>query len=351
MAGALIDALRSGDIARVRASIKADPASACGSQAICLSAGLGFQAALKLLVKHGADLNAVWRGYRPLHSLIQEEAHGGVQGPTAERLRCLEWMLERGADPEQPGAWPPARAVITAAFSGQPEYVKRLRRKDDAFAAAALADRKLVEATLRKRPDFARERDAGGVTALQCAAGSRMPGPLADIAELLIEAGAEVRARTKSWKHDIDAVYLAASANNVPVFELLLDRGADATGALTPALWNGTDKLASTALAHGAVPDRAVADGQPLLNNLIRWGRFREAFWLLEHGASPNISDERGWTAVHQAASRGNERMLRALLDAGGDVDRRDNEGCVPRDRATREKILDMLARGKAQRA
>ena len=117
--------------------------------------------------------------------------------PSAERLRCLEWMLEHGADPERAGAWPPARAVIIAAFAGQPKYVKRLRKNGDAFAAAALADTKLVEATLRKRPDFARERDTGGLTALQCAAGSRMQGPLLEIARLLIDAGVDIRAKNK----------------------------------------------------------------------------------------------------------------------------------------------------------
>src|SRR5262249_36016077 len=129
-----------------------------------------------------------------------------------------------------------------------------------------------------------------------------------------------------------------------------LDHGADATEALTPALWNGTEALADMALAHGALPDGAVADSQPLLNNLIRWGAFRQAVWLLKHGASPNIADERGWTAVHQAASRGNERMLQALLEAGGDITRRDKEGCAPRDRATRDKLLALLARPGGQR-
>jgi hypothetical protein len=79
----------------------------------------------------------------------------------------------------------------------------------------------------------------------------------------------------------------------------------------------------------------------------VRWGAFRQAFWLLRHGASPNLPDQRGWTAVHQAASRGNERMLRALLEAGGDKTCRDNEGCVPREHATRDKILALLARNQ----
>jgi ankyrin repeat protein len=339
----LIEALRTGKIAQVRSAIKSDPQVVKRPRVINEACALAFQPAIELLVKRGADLNATWRGYRPLHNLIQSDAHKASEKPSSERLRCLDWMLEHGADPEQFGAWPPARPVIIAAFAGRPEYLKRLRRKDDAFAAAALADKKLVQATLRRRLDFARERDAGGLTALQCAAGSRMPGPLVEIARMLIEAGAEVKAKTKSWSHEIDATYLAASAKNKALFELLLDNVADATEALTPALWNGTEELAALTLAHGAVPDKATADGQPLLNNLVRWGAFRQAFWLLAHGASPNMADRRGWTAVHQAASRGNERMLRALLDAGGDATRRDNEGRVPRDRAIRPKILAML--------
>jgi ankyrin repeat protein len=187
-------------------------------------------------------------------------------------------MLKHGADPEQPGAWPPARAIIIATFVGEPEYIKRLKN-----AGTTLGDRKVVEKALRKQPGFAREREPQGLTALQCAAGSRLPGAaILDIPRLLLDAGADVRARTKSWDHDVDAVYLAAGAKNKKLFELLLERGAD--------------------------PDRAVAGNQPLLNNLIRWGQIRQSLWLLDRGANPNLADDRGWTAVHQAASRGNTR-------------------------------------------
>jgi hypothetical protein len=68
----------------------------------------------------------------------------------------------------------------------------------------------------------------------------------------------------------------------------------DATDALTPAIWNGNDELAELAMSHGADPSRAVAESQPLLNNLVRWGQFRKAFWLLTRGASPNLPDSRG---------------------------------------------------------
>lgn len=139
----------------------------------------------------------------------------------------------------------------------------------------------------------------------------------------------------------MDAVYFAVSSRNKAIFELLLNRGADATEALAPAVWNGPEDFAQLALTRGADPDRAVAGGQPLLNNLIRWGQVRQTLWLLNRKASPNIPDSRGWTAVHQAASRGNQRMMRAVLDAGGDVARRDKQGNTPRD------IAEMMGRDK----
>jgi len=330
----IIDALRAGDLAAVRKALKTGPASAAKPQAVVTAGRLAFQPALELLRRHGANLNAEWRGYRAIHSLIQEEPHDVSQGPSDRRIACLKWLLEHGADPELPAAWPPARAIIIAAFAGRPEYIEVLRgggARVDTFAGSALGDVAAVRDAIRARPGVAQDRDIGGLTALQCAAGSRLAGaPTHEVARILIEAGADVRAQTRSWSHDIDAAYLAAGAGNKPIFELVLDSGADATAALTPAVWHRAFNLADAALARGANPDRAIADGQPLLNNLIRWGQFKPAFWLIEHGASPNIPDARGWTAAHQAVSRGNVKCFRALIAAGTDLNIRDREGRTP---------------------
>lgn len=158
---------------------------------------------------------------------------------------------------------------------------------------AALGDRKLVEKALRKSPDFARDRDHGGLTALQCAAGSRMPkADTLGIARLLIDAGAEANALTRSWAHDVNAAYLAAGRKDKAMFDLLLSGGAGATDALGSAAWAGAYDLAASALDRGAAIDRATASGKSLLNDLIRWGQIPQMTWLLEHGASPNIPDE-----------------------------------------------------------
>jgi hypothetical protein len=351
----LIDAIRAGDLKSVKAAIADDPQAARGARAIGEAGRLAFQGALDLLVKAGADLNTAFRNYRPLHALLQDEPHAAAGKPSPARLACLEWMLQHGADPEQLGAWPAARAIVIAGFVGVPEYVQILRKggaKMDGFAGAATGDRKQVEKALAAQTEFARARDGGidpslhGLTALHCAAGSRMPkADKLGIATLLIDAGAEIAATARSWAHDVDAVYFAAATKHRGVFDLLLDRGADPTAALGCAVWSGAFDLAQSAIAHGGEPDVATANGKPLLNDLIRWGQFPQVFWLLERGASCNVADAEGWTAVHQAASRGNERVLRAVLDAGGDKTRKDKAGQVPRDLTRKDKIAEMLKR------
>lgn len=312
--------------------------------------------------KAGADLNAQHRGYRALHALVQTKPHADATAPSAEQLKCFSWLLAHGADPDLPGAWPPARAILVAAFMGAPEYVDLLIRhgfRSDAFVSAALGDAAAVKRALGRDRAIATSRDPHGLTLLQCAAASKMgqrdkktAGRLLSIVEMALDAGADPHAKTRSWSHDVDALYLSASSRQLAVFSLLLDRGADATMALTHALWNGGDDhaaLAAAALAHGADVNRAEAAGRPLLSDLIRWGQFTPAQWLLAHGADPNRtqgmdgSPSAGWTALHQAASRGNAKMVEALLSAGADVGKRDAVGRTPRDIARAKAVLQWL--------
>ena len=352
MPNQLKDALNSGKIAEVRAAIQADPKGARHPGIINHAAGLAFLAAVELLHKHGADLNASNRNYRPLHNVIQGEPnpHSGGMEPTAARRACLEWLLDHGADPELLGAWPSARAMIIAAFSGKPEFVASLRKhgaKIDGFTGAALGEKKVVAKTIQASPDFPGARDGGVLTALQCAAGSALPKvDTLTIASMLLDAGADPNARTKSWSSEVTAAYFAASPKRRAMFELLLDRGADPTDAVSHAVWGKHFELGEIALAHGAKLDSATANGKPLLNDLIRWGQIPAMLWMLEHGASPNVRDEFGWTATHQAASRGNARMMRAVLDAGGDVTRKDRYSSTPIEvarTAKRPALIEMM--------
>ncbi len=313
----------------------------------------GSKTELEALVKQGGDLNASYANYRPLHSLIQTDPHRGQCKPSAERLRCLDWMLANGADPELTGGWPPARAIVIAGFTGIPEYVEHLRKggaKIDGFASAVLGDLPGVRRALKSDAAFATARDAGGLTALICAAGSRMPDTerkAIDIAALLLDGGTDPLATLQASGHELDATYFAVGAKRGALLRLILERGGNANEALSHSVWANLFDLAEIALAHGAEADRATANNKPLLNDLIRWGRMDGMHWLLAHGASPNIRDCEGWTAVHQAASRGNARMLQAVLRAGGDPQRKDKLGHTPLELARisrREKLIPLLS-------
>ena len=336
----------------MRQLLKKSPDAALAPRPVGAAGGMAWQEGLVLLKKNGADLNAVWRGYRPMHALIQEAPHAHGGKPTPERIKCLQWMIENGADPELEGAWPPSRALLVAIFTGVPDYVAVLRDSDakvDGFAYAALGDLKKVEKLLKADAGFVHARTAPqGTTALQCCAASRMKvKTLTDTARLLLDHGADPNVLCKGWTHDLDVTYFAANSGQKETFDLLLEKGANPNNALVQAMWQkNPSELGEIALRHGADVNRAgfstsscQEDNRPLLNQMIRWGQLQSTFWLLHHGANPNLADGRGWTALHQAASRGNERMLQAVLDAGADPKKKTVDGHTPLDIARLQKV------------
>jgi ankyrin repeat protein len=84
----LIEAVRDGDLARVRASVEAGAASHALAEALGRAAELGRVAAADYLVSVGAEVNArLWRDYTPLHLAA-----------SSRELRMVEYLLDRGAD-------------------------------------------------------------------------------------------------------------------------------------------------------------------------------------------------------------------------------------------------------------
>lgn len=327
MADALKAAIASRDLAALRKALKKAPVPV-HAKVVGQAAGAGWLAGLRAIDAHGADFNAIYRNYRPIHALIQENPHAGGSS-TPERVRCLEWLLEHGADPQLQGAWPLASAIVIAAGVGDGAYVRVLKAHgasagaDNIFAAAALGETTRVQKMLARLPSLATAREQGVMTALMCCASSRLgvdrpqtAAALTTIAEMLIEAGADVTATARSWSHDVDAVYFAVSTGQRDVLHILVDHGASPTAALTTAVWRSDFETADYLIGRGANVNAARSDGKPLLNNLIRWGQFKPAKWLLTRGARVDLADDRGWTAVEQALSRGNAGMIAAIDNA-----------------------------------
>jgi Ankyrin repeats (many copies) len=348
----LLSAIVARDLPALKSALRTARQAVPG-RAMVDAARLGWQAGFAALQMAGGDPNAIYRNYRPLHALLQEKPHEGGSS-TPARVAMLTWMLANGADPELTAAWPAARALVIAAFSGETTYVRALIDAGavvDIFTAAALGSHRKVAGFLKRDASLAMARDALRLTALQCCAGSRLgrAGPktalaLLETARVLVDAGADVNAETKSWAHDVAVSYFVIRSGQVEMLKFLLGRGIDATRAISAAAWENREDLVDLLIAHGADINQAYDHTTPVLNELIRWGQFQPARMILAKGMSPNLPDERGWTAVHQAVSRGHVKMLADLIAAGGDATIKDAQQWTPVDMARLAGRKDLMA-------
>jgi ankyrin repeat protein len=335
-----LDAVKAGD-AEGLARLLASASEAPHARLLLTSMAQPDLRIIEILLEAGADPNGAWRGYRPLHALIQERASDGADDLDT-RLACMDLLLAKGAEPELPAAFPPATAVLIAAFTGIRAFVDKLLAagaQDDAFVACALGDAARLKRELKKTPPLPIARTPAGLTLLHCCVASRLgkhqrtveKGLLACI-DVLLEAGADPNAMVKSWSETVDVAYFACRSGWRPALEKLLKAGANASAALRSAAWNEDPELLDVTIEHGGRIDEALDEGRPVLNELVRWGQVRPALNLLERGASPNLQDPRGWTALHQAASRGNRRLIEALLEAEADPKMKDADGMTALD-------------------
>ena len=132
-------------------------------------------------------------------------------------------------------------------------------------------------------------------------------GGFADIAELLLAKGAEVRAKDIYGKTPLD---WAAAADAPAVAKLLLAKGADP---------NAKDNRGRTPLHAAAY------SGSKEVSEL-----------LLAAGADVNAADACGWTPLHWAVWEGHADVVNLLLAQAARVKVRDQNGNTPIDDASR---------------
>lgn len=197
----------------------------------------------------------------------------------------------------------------------------------------------------------------------------------ADTIGLLIDAGAPVNATAAfsqtplyfavSWGRDpkITALLLAAGADpnieafaiyktpllvavqfqEFEVFSLLVAAGADVEGLpmLRRALERDDLRFAELVIKNGAnVHERA------LLYNTAAWGTLGAVSLLLEAGADPRLENRDGFrTGLHGFGRNGDLAALEALLDAGAEINVRDQFGRTPLSRAMTNSNSDIIWR------
>ena len=159
--------------------------------------------------------------------------------------------------------------------------------------------------------------------------------PLLDLIKVLLDKGAAVNARTKEsppirrqmlpttgtleWVDFTGQTPFirAALAGDVTVMKLLLAKGADPT---IPT-FGGTTALMAAAGVNWVVDQTADEGAKALL----------EAVQLcVELGLDVNAINSMGLTAVHGAANRGSDDIIRFLASKGARLDVKDKEGRTP---------------------
>lgn len=123
--------------------------------------------------------------------------------------------------------------------------------------------------------------------------------------EVLVASGMSLRARDELGR---TALHIAVELSDLPAVKMLIAAGADLAARdgrfYTPlriAVRESLDAIVRTLLAEGA---RRTVQGQRGNHHL-------------------NSTDDTGWAPVHEAAARGDEAILRILVEAGADYNRR----------------------------
>jgi uncharacterized protein len=346
----LIDAVKAGDAARVRALLaqRADvnAALADGTTALHWAAHAGAGELARLLIAAGANASAANRyGVTPL-----------TLAATSGNASLAQALLDAGADPN-----------VT---SGEGETIL--------MAAARAGSVATLKALVARGARVDAAEQWQGQTALVYAAIENH----ADAVKLLVELGADVNVRSKrlsfpdfvfktagmiyavqpvgSWT----PLMYAARDGALDAVRALADSGADlnlvdpdGSTALTLAIINGHFDTAVALLQKGADPNVADRNGMTPLYAAVDmhtiqtvWGRPMPLLEdatdpaalvraLLAHGADPNVpllrpiigrhtrntgdpSLSAGTTALARAAKSGDARLMKVLLDGGADPHR-----------------------------
>ena len=251
-------------------------------------------------------------------------------------------------------------------FASWPKFAKHIEEPLSDFERAvdAIVDGDLaaLKRLLKKNPPLVRQRSprehrstllhyvsANGVENYR----QRTPKNIAEIAKVLLDAGAEVDAEADMYGGGATALGLAATSVHPEVagvqdalMQTLLDRGA-AIGdrkAVVSCLENGRGKAAEFLAAHGAELDLEGAAGVgrldivtrllpsatgKQLNDAFAWacqfGRIEVVEFLLSHGIDINARlRHNGQTGLHWAAWGAHTDVVKLLLARGARVDIKD---------------------------
>jgi len=269
----LIDAAKNNDADALRALLKqgvdVKAASADGTTALHWASYRDALDSADLLIRAGANVNAANDlGATPLWN-------ASLNGSAAMVGR----LLQAGANPNLAllGGETP---LMIASRAGNPDVITRLIDKGANVNA----------------------RGPRGQTALMWAVSQQHP----DVVKVLLARGADIHARSDVWKE-----MMAVPPHGKPEYNRLIPHGGDT--ALMFAARVGDLASARLLVAAGANVNDADAWGVSAMVLAAHSGFADLVEFLLDNGADANATGP-GFTALHEAIMRRDEKMVSALL-------------------------------------
>ncbi|KAK6356797.1 hypothetical protein TWF718_001138 [Orbilia javanica] len=264
--------------------------------------GKGNLDILKLVINSGADINArSEKGETALHiATKRSDSH------------IVDYLLKHGA------------VVDVAALNGR-----------TALHESAINNRFEIARVLLDRGADVHALDTLGKTPLYCAAESGK----AEVLKILVEAGADGHVVIASGE---TALYAASSKGYESIVRILLQHGGRAsvnkyeTRSLRTPLIAVADNISSFGgiirllFDAGASPNLKDASGETAIFKATKKGHYDIIQLLLKAGADLGILDHAGKSVLFSAVETGQYAIAKQLIDAGASVNARDNMGQTP---------------------
>ncbi len=359
----------------LKAGADVESPNADGQTALMVVARTSFTDAAKVLLRHGANVNAVeqWRGQTALMwaaaqsqpAMVKELVAAGAD--VNARSTVNNWQRQVTAEPR--AIYRPAGGLTPLLYAAREGCVECARILAEAGASLNLADPEgispLLMAVINTRYDLAaylikkgadaNKWDLWGRTPLYAAVdlntiprGGRPDRPSLDvttslqIVELLLEAGANPNAQLKlappfrniGNDRGLDGMLTtgatpllrAAKALDAPAIGVLLGKGANLSLANLRGI---TPIMAAAGLGSVDADTRGIYTTEDTEQRSIESLKL-----LLKAGGDVNSKDARGLTPLHEAARWGWNDVVQFLVANGAKLDVKDNRGLTPVDSA-----------------
>ncbi|HSG28931.1 MAG TPA: ankyrin repeat domain-containing protein [Candidatus Krumholzibacterium sp.] len=297
LAGEIHDAVRAGDVARVRAILQADPGavnerdseSQFAELPIHYAATVGNVEIARLLIEAGAQVDA---GDSDNSTAL------GVAG-MRRHVDMVNFLLEQGANVNH-----------------------RDRKADTPMSFACYRGNEAVIDILLEAGADLYFRSPNGETLLHRACQRGLP----TLARRIIENGVDIDTQAD---HGATPLGYAAISGDVDIARMLIEAGARVNppikeGQMSPLAyntWSGNLDCARLLIANGADVNDRMFGRRTILTAAVQNTPVEFVQLLLDSGAEVDLVDDQGKTALVQAAEAGNPEMVRALLAAGAKPD------------------------------